>query len=263
MELLNFEGQSVLDSRDVSQMIGKRHDHLVRDIDKYIDDIDQNPNLGNGSTTAITSNNFFIPSTYTLKNGRQYRNYLLTKQGCEFVANKMTGKKGNQFTAQYVSLFNSMKKTIETAPQEILNKLHREWNVPTTLSGALQLAANQQIQLEKQKPKVDYYDSQMRNPGLMTATEIAKDYGWSANKLNKELNKRGIIFKQGKHWVLYQKYADKGYTQYEPYDFQKSNGQHGLYNNLKWTQRGKKFIHDVLAKDNIHPTVEQLDLLEM
>ena len=45
MELLDFEGQSVLDSRDVAKMIGKTHAHLIRDIDGYIQDINQNPNL--------------------------------------------------------------------------------------------------------------------------------------------------------------------------------------------------------------------------
>lgn len=186
MELLNFEGQLVLDSRDVAKMIGKQHAHLMRDIAVYIRDMDQNPNLD--------SDSFFIPSTYQSGTGKNYKCYLLTKQGCEFVANKMTGKKGNQFTAQYVTLFNSMKETIENRPQAILNQLHKEWGVPTTLGGALQLAANQQVEIEKMKPKVDYYDSQMRNPGLMTVTEIAKDYGWSAKTLNKELHKRGIIY---------------------------------------------------------------------
>ncbi|MBD5430979.1 MAG: Rha family transcriptional regulator [Lactobacillus sp.] len=243
-QLLDFEGQSVLDSRDVAEMIGKTHAHLMRDIDGYIKDINQNPNLD--------SDQFFIPSTYQSGTGKNYKCYLLTRQGCEFVANKMTGKKGNQFTAEYVSLFNQMKKQI-TIPSK--------FNIPKTLPEALRLAADQAEQLAKQKPKVDYFDSQMRNPGLMTTTEIAKDYGWSARTLNMELSKRGIIFKQGKHWVLYQKYADKGYTQYEPFDYQKSNGQHGVHNNLKWTQKGKKFIYDLLAKDGIHPITEQMDLL--
>lgn len=104
--LLNFEGQDVLDSRDVAQMIGKTHAHLTRDIAGYIKDINQNPNLD--------SDRFFIPSTYKAGTGKQYQNYLLTKQGCEFVANKMTGKKGNQFTAAYVGLFNSMKQELQS-----------------------------------------------------------------------------------------------------------------------------------------------------
>lgn len=252
MELLNFEGQQVLDSRNVARMTDKRHSNLMRDIDKYVSDL---------TDSNLSSLNFFIPSAYTDKKGEIRKCYLITKQGCEFVANKMTGKKGNQFTAQYVSLFNRMKTTL-SQPELIMEQLRKEWDIPTTLGGALQLAANQQVEIEKMKPKVDYYDKQMRNPGLMTATEIAKDYGWSAATLNKELHKRGVIFKQGKHWVPYSRYAGKGYTQYEPFDYQHSNGQPGVHNNLKWTQRGKKFIYDLLAEDGIKPVVEQMGLLE-
>lgn len=43
----------------------------------------------------------------------------------------------------------------------------------------------------------------------------------------------------------------------------KNNGQHGVHNNLKWTQKGKKFIYDLLAKDDIHPVAEQMNLLEV
>ena len=178
IHLFSFEDQSVLDSRDVAGMVGKRHGNLVRDIDKYVGDINQN--------SKLSSDQFFIPSTYQSGTGKNYKCYLLTKQGCEFVANKMTGKKGNQFTAQYVSLFNRMKTTL-SQPELIMEQLRKEWDIPTTLGGALQLAANQQVEIEKMKPKVDYYDKQMRNPGLMTATEIAKDYGWSAATLNNQL----------------------------------------------------------------------------
>lgn len=256
MELLDFEGQSVLDSRDVAEMIGKTHAHLTRDIAGYIKDISTNPNLD--------SLKFFIPSTYSDKKGEVRKCYLLTKQGCEFVANKMTGKKGNQFTAQYVSLFNSMKKQISNPTEKIYEMFPQ---TPRNFPQALRTLADSQEQLAKQKPKVDYYDSQMRNPGLMTATEIAKDYGWSASKLNKFLHDQHVIYPVGsgkkKKWVIYQKYADKGYTQYEPYDFKKINGQHGIKNNLKWTQRGKKFIYDLLADFDIHPILEQMDLLGM
>lgn len=39
MKLLSFEGQSVLDSRDVAKMVEKRHSNLMRDIDKYVSDL--------------------------------------------------------------------------------------------------------------------------------------------------------------------------------------------------------------------------------
>lgn len=253
IQLFNFNGQEVLDSRDVAKMIGKRHTDLLRSIDTYISDISQNAKL--------RFDKFFIPDTYKSGTGKQYKNYLLTKQGCEFVANKMTGTKGNQFTAQYVNLFNRMEQQV-TNPMELI---YQQWNIPRTYGGALKLAAAQQEQLEKQRPKVEYYDSQMHNPGLMTTTEIAKDYGWSAHRLNQELKKRGVIYEQGKGkrkvWVPYRQYAGKGYTQYEPFAYD-SGQQKGLHNILKWTQRGRKFIYDLLAEDGIRPTIEQMDLLE-
>ena len=239
-QLFNFNGQPTLDSREVAKMIVKRHRDLMRDIRRYVSDI---------STSAeLRALDFFIESNYTDAKGETRKCYLLTKKGCEFVANKMTGKKGTLFTAQYVSLFNSMQVQIER-PQ---------YQIPQTYGEALQLAADQAKVIEQQQPKVDYYDTQMHNPGLMTVTEIAKDYGMSAREFNQLLHKYGIQFKQGKHWVLYHKYDGKGYTQYEPFAY---NDNKGVHNNLKWTQRGRKFIYDVLKDHGILPVLEQPELL--
>lgn len=264
IQLLNFEGQEVIDSRDVATMIGKRHTDLLRSIDNYANDIiepDAKLRSARNNSNSVKLNDFFIKSTYTDKNNQIRPCYLLTKLGCEFVANKMTGKKGNQFTAKYVTLFNQMKKQVNN-PMELI---YEKWDIPRTFGGALQLAANQAELLEKQKPKVEYYDSQMRNPGLMTTTEIAKDYGWSATKLNQELYRRRVIYPQGsgrhKVWVLYRDFAGHGYTQYEAFTYDKGDTK-GMHNNLKWTQKGKKFIYDLLAEDGIRPTLERMDLLE-
>lgn len=123
---------------------------------------------------------------------------------------------------------------------------------------ALRQLADQIDINEQNKPKVDYFDAQMRNPGTMTVTVIAKDYGMSATTFNRLLSKLKIQYRQGKRWVLYQKYADHGYTQYEPYPY---NGNKGIANNLKWTQKGKKFLYDLLKKYGIHPMSEQMNLL--
>lgn len=131
--------------------------------------------------------------------------------------------------------------------------------IPATYGEALQLAATLQTKIEHDAPSLKYFHDQMRNPGLMTTTEIAKDYGWSARKLNKYLESKGVIYRQGNKWVIYQKYADKGYSQYEPFPYDNNKG---VKNNLKWTQRGKKFIYDLLAKDGIYPILEQMNLLE-
>lgn len=93
-----IDGNQVMDSRDVAKMISKTHAHLMRDIDRYINDMEHDPKLDSAQ--------FFIESSYIDPNKRERPCYLLTKQGCEFVANKLTGRKGTIFTATYVGLFN-------------------------------------------------------------------------------------------------------------------------------------------------------------
>ena len=239
-QLFNFNGQPTLDSREVAKMIGKRHRDLMRDIRDYIKVIKY--------SAKLRSTDFFVESTYKASNGKVNPCYLLTKKGCEFVANKMTGKKGTLFTAQYVSLFNEYQA---------------EWRKPDSymIDDPVKRAERwieERKAYEVLVPKGQYFDSQMRNPGLMTVTEIAKDYGMSAQEFNKLLHKYGIQFKQGKHWVLYHKYDGKGYTQYEAFAYNDNNGVH---NNLKWTQRGRKFIYDTLKEHGILPVLEQPELL--
>lgn len=88
----------VMDSRDVAKMIGKRHTDLIRDIRRYISVLE--------TDAKLRPSDFFVESSYLGGNGQDRVSYLLTKQGCEFVANKLTGKKGTIFTATYVGLFN-------------------------------------------------------------------------------------------------------------------------------------------------------------
>lgn len=90
--------QQVIDSRDVAKMIGKTHKNLMRDIRSYINDLEM--------SSKLSPSDFFIESDYLDSMNRTKPCYLLTKQGCEFVANKLTGRKGTIFTATYVSLFN-------------------------------------------------------------------------------------------------------------------------------------------------------------
>ena len=166
----------------------------------------------------------------------------------------MTGKKGNQFTAAYVGLFNSMQKNLQDRKPD-------SYMIDDPVKRAERWIEERKA-YEKVLPKAEYYDSQMRNPGLMTVTEIAKDYGWSGSHMNQMLKELKVIYRQGSHWVLYQKYANKGYGQYEPYPFKDSDGKQNAKNNLKWTQKGRKFIYDLLAEHDIKPVLERHDFLE-
>ena len=100
----------VVDSRDVAEMIGKQHKHLLRDIAGYIEVLAQSTEY------KIGPSDFFIESSYKDSTGRTLPCYLLTKKGCDMVANKMTGEKGVLFTAVYVTAFEAMRKELGTKP---------------------------------------------------------------------------------------------------------------------------------------------------
>lgn len=126
LQVVEQNNEFYVDSREVAEMVGKRHDHLIRDIKGYIEVLEENPNLG--------TRQFFEESTYITNQNKVQPCYLLTKKGCDMVANKMTGSKGVLFTAMYVEAFHKMDEHIKQA----------QLNVPQTPMQALEMMFNVQ-----------------------------------------------------------------------------------------------------------------------
>ncbi|MCD8850963.1 phage antirepressor [Staphylococcus xylosus] len=97
------------------------------------------------------------------------------------------------------------------------------------------------------KPKADYVDEILKSPGTMTITQIAADYGLSAQKLNKLLHEARIQRRVGKQWVLYTEHMNKGYTKSETINIVRSDGTLDTQPQTKWTQKGRLKIHDLLT----------------
>ncbi|WP_449461293.1 Rha family transcriptional regulator [Streptococcus suis] len=105
------DGTQYISSRDIAEWTEKRHDHLMRDIEKYVSVLGEDecsPKLGNGLTPRVEG--YFIADTYQASGGQTYKMYWCSRKGCEMIANKMTGKKGILFTAQYIEAFHAMEK---------------------------------------------------------------------------------------------------------------------------------------------------------
>ncbi|MGN1043530.1 MAG: phage antirepressor [Acutalibacteraceae bacterium] len=113
-------------------------------------------------------------------------------------------------------------------------------------------------QITEMIPKASYYDVVLNCKDLVSISTISKDYGWSAKKMNKYLHEKGIQFKQGDIWLLYQKYSEKGYTSTKTHTYLDSDGQHTKVHTY-WTQKGRLFIYDLLKEDNIYPNIERMD----
>lgn len=106
-ELKVFEknGQLLTDSREVAKMIDRPHYDLMKAIRSYCE------HLNEGNFPLV---DFFVESTYPDSKGETRPCYLLTKKGCDMVANKLTGQKGVLFTAAYVTAFEQMRECIKT-----------------------------------------------------------------------------------------------------------------------------------------------------
>lgn len=133
-------------------------------------------------------------------------------------------------------------------------------NPDTLINLATQLKQEREARLIAEQrvneltPKATYYDLVLQNNTLLSITKIAKDYGWSGMKMNNFLHENKVQFKQGDTWLLYQKYADKGYTQ------SKTNivdGGKKTVMHTYWTQKGRLFIYDLMKSKGYLPKIER------
>lgn len=113
-----------------------------------------------------------------------------------------------------------------------------------------------QQQIAEMKPKATYYDVVLKCRDAVNISVIAKDYGWSAMRMNEFLHEKGIQFKQGDIWLLYQKYAPNGYTKTNTHIYEDSKGIKHTKVHTKWTQKGRLFIYEQLKADGIYPQIE-------
>lgn len=103
-------------------------------------------------------------------------------------------------------------------------------------------------------PKVSYYDMVLQSDSLLTLTEIAKDYGMSARKLNSLLHEAGVQFKQSGRWFLYAEFAEQGYTQSKTHEYGEGKARTHMY----WTQKGRLFVYDLLKNQfGLLPVIER------
>jgi len=139
-----------------------------------------------------------------------------------------------------IKAFTALKEEKERNKQ-----LKEEVNVKNQLIGEL-------------KPKADYMDKILKNPGLVTITQIAKDYGMSGQEMNGTLHDLKVQYKQSGQWLLYKAHQSCGYTHSETIDITRSDGTPDVKMNTKWTQKGRLFLYQLLKDNGVYPTIEKV-----
>lgn len=107
-------------------------------------------------------------------------------------------------------------------------------------------------ELENAKIKADAYDEMMSSTSLFSTSVVAKSFGWSAVKLNAYLKEKKVQYFKSGIWMLYQKYANCGYTgeQFYPY-YTDQKGKDHVRAHTYWTMKGYEFIRKLLKEDNL------------
>lgn len=230
----NSELGAVVSSRVVAQELNKNHKDILRDLDNILE------SHGANLSSEI------LESEYKNTRGRKYREFLLTKDGFTLYMFNIQGH--NDFKLAYINKFNEMEKQIQNrlpgSYKEALTQLLETVETNEKLEEENSL---QKQQIGELRPKADYVDEILKSPGTMTITQIAADYGLSAQKLNKLLHEARLQRRVGKQWVLYTEHMNKGYTKSETINIVRSDGRPDTQPQTKWTQKGRLKIHEILT----------------
>lgn len=143
-------------------------------------------------------------------------------------------------------------------PQTLPEALRAYANEVESHNATKAIVAQQEQQIAEFKPVKDYVDKILSSKSCLTITQIAADYGMSAQELNKILHEAGLQRKVGDQWILYKQHMSKGFTKSETFTFCRSDGRLDSKITTKWTQKGRLEIHNILSKLDIHAVCENV-----
>lgn len=213
-------GVLVTTSRNVAEVFGKEHFHVIRDIEEVISNLpeEQNPNLDAGlNKPFLQTSNFtsglFIKSEYRPDpKGRAYPEYLITKDGLTLLVMGYTGEKAMTFKLAYIQRFNEMEALLKKQQEQVKkidwDSLEREVRITGDALDKTTLTPNQKglalNQLLKEATGKDYFaimgvhleePEPKEEEELLTPTEIGTELGISNQVVNQLLKKVGLQYK--------------------------------------------------------------------
>ena len=218
MDVINEMNKTVerivqtVSSREVAEMMEVQHKDLLKKIDKINETL---------NSEKIRPSKYWIESTYKQAgNGKENREYQITKLGCEFLAHKSTGTKGNLFTARYMDRFEEMEKTLKeqnTPSYMIENPVERakRWILEYQEKEKLVIENQQQTKvIEKQSevigemaPKAEYFDALVDNNLLTNIRDTAKELGIKERTFTEWLIQKNLCYRDKKRKI--KPYANK------------------------------------------------------
>lgn len=223
MDVILSDAGLTMSSREIAELVESRHSDVVRSIERLM----QSETIWKG----------YAPTAYTNPQNRQtYHCYMLNKRDSYVVVAQLSP----QFTARLVDRWQELES--------------QRFNVPTTLSGALRLAAEQAEQIEKQReqiaiaaPKAAFVDQYVDATGLKGFREVAKLLKANEARMREFIVDSRIMYRLNGEWMAYQHHIDAGRFEVKT---GKSDGGHA-FNRCMFTPKGVEWIAGEWARHQI------------
>ena len=227
-ELMNSNTKvQTISSREVAKMMEVRHDNLMNKIEKHTAILQKVTDL------KIKVSDLWQVNSYKDSTGRSLKEYQVTKKGCEFLAHKTTGEKGDIFTIRYMDRFEEMENALK----------EQQPRLPQTYKEALQqliIEIEEKEKLEEQnklmQPKAQYFDNLVDRNLLTNFRDTAKELHIKQNVFINWLLENGYIYRDSKKKLKpYAQHTDSGLFELREYSTEKNSGVQTLI-----TPKGKE-----------------------
>lgn len=216
-----IDSVETMTSLQISELTGKDHDKVCRDI-KVL--------LGHGVSSAN-----FGESEYTSDRGRTYKCYNLTKKGCLILASGYDAVLREKIINRWEEL--EIEASLSNKPSYMIDdpiKRAEKW--------IEEQKEKQALALESEKAK-KHIERLTHDAKTYTTSELAKELNLkSAVALNNILHEKGIQYKQNGTWLLYSNYSDKDYTSIK----QTTLDSGKIVFDRRWTSLGRDFVLNLL-----------------
>ena len=214
-------------SLEIAEVTGKEHKSIMRDIRVLSEQVTEKDGYK------------FVLMSYVDSYNRSQPMYKLGKKECLLLA------------SGYDPI---LRAKIINRWEELEFKEREIFKIPQTLSEALYLAASQakkieeqNIQLEEQKPKVEFFDQVTDSTDAVDMAQCAKvlNMGIGRNRLFDFLRSRNIL---DRHNVPYQNFIDLGYFRTIEQKYSKADGTNCINIKTVVYQKGMDYIRKLLNK---------------
>ena len=255
LELSKSDNEFPINLDEVWMLVYPRKDHAVRALkENFIEGVDYQPLPKNGERSK---------SGQFISGGKDYH---LTISCMEF----FIARKVRPVFEVYRQVFHKVAKHELSRKELALMVVQAEEEKERLAIENKQLEAEnnqkqatieaQTSELKKQAPKVEYYDQTLQSVNTLTTTQVAKELGMDAEKLNRKLKEIGVIYKQSGQWLLKQPFVRWGLHATRTQNYTRSDGTVGTNTYTVWLQKGRMFIHALFDNDfNVKKAIRQIN----